>query len=123
MNKAARIDQVPSKFLKEGADVLTYPLSRIINLSVQLSVFPEECITAKLKLLFKKGSKTDPKNYRPISLMLLVSRIVEKLMHYQLQDYLKENDLLFKHQSGFEANFSTESFQAQQAWIRACIPP
>lgn len=61
------MDQIPAKFLKEAGDVLAYPLSRIVNLSVRLSVFLEECKIAKLKPLFKKGSKTDPKIYRAIS--------------------------------------------------------
>ena len=60
------MDQITAKFLKEAADVLSYLRSKIINLSIKLSVFPEECKIAKLKLLFKKGSKTDSKNYGPI---------------------------------------------------------
>ena len=103
-NKAASVNQIPAKFLKEAADVLVYPLSRIIYLSVKLSAF-SECKIATLKPLFKKGSKTDPKNCRPISLLPLVSKIILKLVHYQLQDYLKENSLLYKYQSVFRANF------------------
>ena len=60
------MDQITEKFLKEAADVLSYLRSKIINLSIKLSVFPEECKIAKLKLLFKKGSKTDSKSYGPI---------------------------------------------------------
>ena len=72
-NKAASMDQIPAKVLKGAVDVLAYSLPKIINLSVKLSVFPEECKIAKLKPLFKKGRKTYPKNYRPISLLPLVS--------------------------------------------------
>ena len=49
----------------------------IINLSIKLSTFPEECKIAKLKPIFKKVAGTDPKNYRPISLLPLVSEINE----------------------------------------------
>ena len=66
INIAAEMDQITEKFLKEAADVLSYLRSKIINLSIKLSVFPEECKIAKLKLLFKKGSKTDSKSYGPI---------------------------------------------------------
>ena len=82
------MNQIAAKDLKEAADIWTYPLSRIINLLVKLSVFPEECKIATLKTLFKKASKTDPKNYRSISLLPLISKIIEKSIHYQLQDYL-----------------------------------
>lgn len=61
------MDQIPAKFLKEVGDVLAYPLSKIVNLSVRLSVFLEECKILKLELLFKKGSKTDPKIYWAIA--------------------------------------------------------
>ena len=54
INKAAGMDQIPEKSLKEAADVLAYPLFRIISLSVKLSVFTEEHEIAKLKPLFKK---------------------------------------------------------------------
>ena len=45
---------------------------------MNLSIFPEECKIAKLKPILKKGSRTDPKNFRPVSLMPLVFKISEK---------------------------------------------
>ena len=70
-SKAAGIDQIPVKFLRDGAEVLALPLGNIINLSIKLSTFPEECKIAKLKPIFKKGARTDPRNYRSISLPLI----------------------------------------------------
>ena len=67
-------DQIPAKYLRDGAEVLALPLRNKINLSIKLSTFPEECKIAKLKPILKKGAKTDPKNYRPISLLPLVSK-------------------------------------------------
>ena len=55
------MDQIPAKFLRDGAEVLAVPLGNIINLSIKLSAFPEECKIAKLKPMFKKGARTDPK--------------------------------------------------------------
>ena len=62
IKKTAGMDQIPVKCFKEAPNALVYPLSRMKNLSVKLSVFPGELIVVKLKALFKKVSKTDPKN-------------------------------------------------------------
>ena len=84
------MDQTPAKFLRDGAEVLAVSLGNIINLSIKLSTFPEDCKIAKLKPIFKKGARTDPKNYRPISLLSLVSKIIEKPIHFQIEDYLNK---------------------------------
>ena len=59
-NKAAGLDNLSGKFLKDGATVLAKPISQICNLSIKYSIFPSDCKIAKLKPLFKKVSKTEP---------------------------------------------------------------
>ena len=59
--------------------------------------------------MFKKGIKTKAKNYRPISLLLLILKVIEKSIHQQTQDYLQGNELLYSYQSGFRANRSTDT--------------
>ena len=76
--KAAGIDNLSGRFLKDGAVVLALPISKLCNLSMKRSKFPLDCKIAKP--LYKKGSKTDPKNYRPVSLLPLVSRVIEKVI-------------------------------------------
>ena len=71
------------------------------------STFPSDCKTAKLKLLFKKGSKTEAKNYRPISLLPIISKIIERVIHDQTQCFLDEKNIIFRYQSGFRKNYST----------------
>ena len=87
-NKAAGLDNLSGKFLKDGATVLAKPISQICNFSIKYSIFPSDCEITKLKSLFKKGSKTDPQNYRPISLVPLISKIIEKVIHAQTQCFL-----------------------------------
>ena len=56
-SKAAGMDQIPAKLLRDGAEVLALSLRNIINLSIKLSTFPEECKITKLKPIFKKGAQ------------------------------------------------------------------
>ena len=107
--KSAGIDKIGGRFLKDGAQVFAKPITELCNLSIRLSKFPDKCKIALLKPLFKKGSKLEAKNYRPISLLPLVSKIFEKVIHSQTQTYLDKNDILYKFQSGFRQNHSTDT--------------
>ena len=71
-SKSAGLDNLTGKFLRDGASVLAAPVSDLCNLSISLSTFPDDCKIAKLKPIYKKESKTEPKNYRPISLLPLI---------------------------------------------------
>ena len=59
--------------------------------------------------MFKKGSKNEAKNYRPISLLPLISKVIEQSIQNQTQDYLQKNVLLYSYQSGFRATNSTDT--------------
>ena len=94
-NKAAGIDGLSGIFLKDGAKILSKSISDLINLSISLSTVPDSCKVAKLKPLFKKGSKFEPKNFRPISLLTLISKVLEKVIHDQTQTFLTDNSILY----------------------------
>jgi len=83
--KAAGINSIKAIFLRDGASILGKPIAKLCNLYIRLSIFPDKCKVAKLKPLFKKGSKTEPKNYRPISLIPLISKVFEKVVLDQTQ--------------------------------------
>ena len=70
---------------------------------------PDECKIAKLKPLSKNGKKTDPKNYRPISLLPVISKILEKVIHDQTIEFVTKKNILYKFQSGFRKFHSTDS--------------
>ena len=107
------MDQISVKLLRDDAKVLALPLKNIINLSIKLSTFPEACKIAKLKPILKKGARADPKNCRAIPLLLLVSKIIEKSIHFWNEDYLNKKKLIYMCQSGFRRNHSTHSRLAQ----------
>ena len=107
--KAAGIDNLSGKFLKYGADILARTISQLCNLSIKLNSFPRSCNIAKVRPLFIKDSKTDPQNYRPISLLFILSKIIERILHGQTQDFLSKNKILYRFQSGFKKNCSTNT--------------
>ena len=107
-NKASGIDNLSGKFVKDGTDVLALPIYQLCNLSISLSTFHQHCKIPKLKPQYKKGSRTEPKNFRPISLLPLLSKLIEKTIHDQVQNYCNENNISFSFQSGFRGKHSTD---------------
>ena len=93
--------------------MLAVPSKNIINLSIKLSTFPEECKIAKLKPAFKKGTRTNSKNYRPFPLLPLLSKTIEKSIHFQIEDYLNKKKLIYMYQSDFRTNLPTDLCLAQ----------
>ena len=108
-SKAVGIDNLGGQFLRDGATELSRPVSQLINLSISSSIFPNQCKIAKLKPLYKKGSAQETKNYRPISLLPLLSKIFEIVIHEQTQGYLDQHNILYKYQSGFRTKHSTDT--------------
>lgn len=106
-NKATGHASIPLKFLKIVADVIAIPLCRIITLSFSKGIFPELLKTAKVIALFKAGSTEEVNNYRPISLLSIFDKIIEKIMHKQLYAFLEQHEILFKNQFGFRKKCST----------------
>ena len=106
-SKAARVDKLSGRFLKDGANILAKPISALCNPSISQGVFSSACKVAKLKSIFKKGKKTDPSNYRPISLLPSISKIIERVIHDQTNAFLSDEDILYNYQSGFRGNHST----------------
>ena len=102
------IDGISLKLIKLVAYEISRPLSHIFNLSLKNGVFPENLKSSRTVPIFKCG---DPKlcdNYRPISLVCTISKILEKMVHTNLINHLEINDLLYKHQYGFLKGKSTE---------------
>ena len=92
---------------KNGTDILTILITQNCNLSIKFSHFPKDCKVVKLKPFYKKGTKTDRKNFRPISHLPIVSKIIEKVIQDKTMNYLTKNNILYRHQSVFRKNHST----------------
>lgn len=99
-------DGVPIVVIKHAMKHLTRPLVHIINSSFISGIFPDKLKTARVKPLFKKGEKSNIKNYRPVSLLPVFSKLYEKAMHIRLVHYLESNNLFDKEQHGFRSGHS-----------------
>ena len=94
--------------LKPIADLIVIPLCHIINISFKSGFFPDALKIAKVLPLHKGGSTLDPNNFRPISLLSIFDKIIEKLMHKQLYSFLEDHKILFNNQFGFRKSNSTQ---------------
>ena len=88
-------------FLKIGISVLAPSLVQLFNLSLSLGRFPDSWKMARVAPILKDGATDDKSNYRPISVLPVISRLFEKLIFDQLYDYLNRNQLIFLLQSAF----------------------
>ena len=77
-HKSTGLDDISPKFLKDGAMVLKIPITFLVNFSIKDGVFPDSMKKAKVKPLFKKNSRLDVGNYRPVSILSVVSKILER---------------------------------------------
>ena len=102
------VDCISNKLLKYVRNVISEPLTIIINQMLNMGVFPDLLKISKVIPIYKKEDDTMFSNYRPISLLPSISKIFEKVILEQLTTYLIINNLIHKHQYGFRKNHSTE---------------
>ena len=107
-SKATGLDGIPARLLKDAAPTISAPLTAIINLSISTSTVPKEWKLARLVCLHKDGDKTYMDNYRPLSILPVASKILERVVQKQLIDYLAATNQLSPHQFGFRKHHSTQ---------------
>jgi hypothetical protein len=105
--KAFGPDRVSPRLLKEGANQLAPVLCRLFNISLSTSKFPKAWKLANVIPLYKKNDRTLISNYRPVSLLSCVGKVMEKLVFTALFDYFRRNFLISVWQSGFIPGHST----------------
>ena len=94
-------DNISSYFLKHALPYIITSLACIFNNSLEKREFPALWKTARVIPIFKEGEKNAKENYRPISVLTVVSRLFERLIFNQVYQHLNTNDLLAPSQSGF----------------------
>ena len=92
-NKATGLVGILARFIKDSTSIVTGPIAHIINLSMITGIVPDDRITAPVVLLLKKNDNTETDNYRPVSILNIVSKVYERVIYDQFEDYLLQNKL------------------------------
>lgn len=109
INKAPGIDNIPVKYFKDSAKVTAPLIAYIINLSIQQGEVPLDFKSARVVPLHKKSCKSDMTDYRPVSILCVASKIMERVIYNQIENYIVKNCILYALQSGFRPLHSTET--------------
>ena len=105
-SKSQGPDNFHPKLLLETLDEIKEPSTEIFKTSLQEGTVPNDWKLANIVPSHKKGSKSSPENYRPISLTSVVSKIMEKLVRDKIMEHMEGNNLFTKHQHGFRKGYS-----------------
>ena len=107
IGKAAGPDLINNRLLKELAQPLALHLSDLFNLSLSSGSVPNIWKEANVSPIHKKNDPSDVSNYRPISLLSTVSKVLEKIVHKYLFNFFRDNNVITAFQSGFVPGDST----------------
>lgn len=119
-NTGPGLDNIHSSHIKSVKHIISVPLCHIINQIFETGVFPRPLKRAKVVPIFKKGDPSQMQNYRPISILPFLSKVVEKLLEMQIHNYYAKFNILSPLQFGFRRGQSTESALLYFSdWIRA----
>ena len=109
-HKATGDDGISAKILRIAAPAIAPSLTKLLNHCLSTQIFPNAWKIAKVTPVFKgNGSRNEKNNYRPISVLPILSKVLEKHICEYLVNFLKENDLFHPLQSGFRESHSTET--------------
>ncbi|CAG4983697.1 unnamed protein product [Colias eurytheme] len=107
-SSAPGLDGISSRLIKEAKEFLIGPLEYLCNLSLEQGQFPDIFKKAIVSPIYKSEDKKDVTNYRPVSLLPTLSKVLERLVNYRLTSFLEKNKLLTNSQYGFRKGKSTE---------------
>ena len=110
-SKSCDLDSIPTNILKALLDILIKPITTIINLSLESGTFPLSFKEAHVTPLLKKSNLpvNNRKNYRPVSNLSFISKIIEKVVSNRLQAHINSNKLNNPMQSAYRKFHSTET--------------
>jgi hypothetical protein len=108
-NKSTGLDNLPAQLIKDSATAISKPITFMINLSLRTAIVPTKWKKSKIVPIYKSGPADKEENYRPISILPILSKLMEKAVHHQLLEYLENHKLLTNYQFGYRKRKSTQS--------------
>ena len=120
-SKSTGLDYIDTNIIKLVVDDILPAITHIVNLSIRDAIFPSSWKLAKVVPLLKKEDPLDPKNYRPVALLPVLSKILERAVFGQLVSYLDSNSLLHPNHHGSRKGHSTATalIQMYDTWTKA----
>ena len=119
--KSTGSDGLSARFLKMSASIIAPVLTKIYNISIKTCIYPQKFKNAKVVPIHKKGAKNDKTNYRPISILPIISLILERHVSIYLKEHFEKNGLFYSRQSGFRTNHSCQTALVKllDEWVAA----
>ncbi len=119
-SKASGPDELPGRLLKEGAQWIASPLSKLFSLSLAQGKLPQDWTSANITPIFKKGNKHSVSNYRPVSLTCITVKLLERIIFNHVTAFLTTNKKLSPFQHGFRSDHScqTQLLETVHQWAK-----
>ena len=106
-NKAPGDDNISVKILKICKNVLSSPLSYLINTIISTGKYPDKLKLGRVIPIYKKGNPSEPSNYRPITLLSIINKLIEKVLYSRYYQFFEKHRIIFNYQFGFRQDYST----------------
>ncbi|CAB4019058.1 Hypothetical predicted protein, partial [Paramuricea clavata] len=119
-NKATGSDEIPARLLKETASIITPSICKLFNKSLQQGTVPQYWNLVNVIPVYKKGDKEYTENYRPISLLPIILKVLERCIFMNIRQHFSR--IIYDHQHGFlQRKFCVTNFLEALDYIGACL--
>ena len=120
ISKSCGLDKISSRLLKPASPYISDVIRDIINQSFDMGISPDDWKMTKVSPVYKADARNVADNYRPISILLAILKVIERIVHTQILEFFTENNLLSKFQSGYRGMHSTCTaiLLATDSWLR-----
>ena len=106
-------DHIPATFIKPVSELLVSPIAFIINNFIKINQFPDIWILARISLIPKIQLPLELKNYRPVSILPILSKVYERVVLEQITNFIEKKLIYHHRQSGYRKNHSTATLLAK----------
>ena len=104
----AGYDGVMINIIKHSIRALAPIITKLVNISLESGIFPDQLKIAKIRPIYKGGDKNEMPNFRPVSVLGTFSKIIERLVYNRLMDHIQQHNIIIKQQFGFRKNCSPQ---------------